>query len=77
MYQLLCETLEDRQWKFQKDESELKVSFGVVGDDLPMKVRIYVDADREFIILYCTQELTVPEDKRIPFCLGVCAITNR
>lgn len=76
IYEMLCDTLTDRQWKFQKEESELKVSFGVVGDDLPMDVRIYVDAEREFVILYCSQELTVPDDKRIPFCVGVCALND-
>ena len=76
IYDLLCETLNDREWNFKKEESELKVSFGVVGDDLPMQVRIYVEAEREFVILYCSQDLVVPDDKRVPFALGVCAVND-
>ena len=76
MYALLCGTLDKRNWKYSKNEEEQIVKFGVVGDDLRMNVCIEVNADREFITSYTTQDWSVPKDLRIPFAVGVCAVNN-
>ena len=75
-FALLCATLDKRNWKYSKDEENLSVGFGVVGDDLRMPVRIVVKANRELIVSYTSQDWSVPKELRVPFAVGVCAINN-
>ena len=76
VFQLLCLALDNRNWKYNKNANDLNVSFNIVGDDLPMRMRIYVETDRELVSCYTGQDFTVPEDKVPAFCMGVCAINN-
>ena len=76
VFQMICFSLENRNWKYNKKESELMVSFSVVGKDLPMHLKIYVEADREIVTCYTSQDFTVPKEKVPAFCMGICAINN-
>ena len=76
VFQLLCRTLDERNWKYARNDDQLSVSFGVVGDDLRMPVTIVVDGQRELVISCTGQDWAVPKDLRVPFCVGVCAVNN-
>ncbi|MBQ8309202.1 MAG: hypothetical protein IJX96_05145 [Clostridia bacterium] len=76
VFQLLCRTLDNRSWKYTKNENNLSVSLSVVGNDLPMRMNIFVEAERELVSAYTGQDFSVSEEKCVPFCMGVCAINN-
>lgn len=76
VFGLLCLALDQRKWKYNKNTEKLTVSFSVVGNDLPMRMNIYVETKREIVSCYTSQDFTVPEDKVPAFCMGVCAINN-
>lgn len=50
-YQTICDALDNRNWKYQKDEEKLLVRFNVSGDDLQMSFIIFVDIDRQLVRL--------------------------
>ena len=76
IFQLICLALDNRNWKYNKNADKLSVSFSVVGKDLPMHLKLFVETEREIVTCYTTQDFTVPEDKVPAFCMGVCAINN-
>lgn len=72
VYQTLCDAIERRNWKFNKDEDELVVKFGVSGDDLPMDFLIVVDAERQLIRLLSPMPYKMSEGKRLEGAVATC-----
>lgn len=72
----LCRMLENAQWKFQKDEEELKVKCGAQGDDLPIELNINVDAERMLVVVASMLPMAIQEDKRLDVAIAVTAINN-
>ena len=76
IFQLLCFSLDNRNWKYNKNAENLSVSFDVLVKDMPMHLKMYVERDREIVACYTTQDFSVPESKVPAFCMGVCAVNN-
>ena len=73
VYQTLCDALENRGWKFGKEEEKLLVHFGVNGDDLPMQIILFVDAERQLIRLSSFLPFKMSEAKRMEGAIATCA----
>lgn len=75
-FQALCEMLDEKDWHYDKDAENLLISCGAQGEDLPMKIRIEVDAERQLIILLSQMPFTIPEDRRTALAIAVSAANN-
>lgn len=64
-YDTLCNTLDARKWKYEKDDEKLVINLGVNGDDIPMGFAIYCDADRQLIRLMSLLPFKMSKDKLI------------
>ena len=73
VYVTLCEALDHRDWKYDKDESNLVAYFDVNGDDIPMKLILYVDAERQLVRLLSPLPFEMSEEKRIEGAIATCA----
>ena len=71
VYKALCDMLDDHNWKYDKDESELSISSGARGDDLPIELRIRVDAQRKLVTLLSQMPFDVPENRRNALAVAV------
>ena len=71
VYKTLCEMLDDRKWHYRKDEENLTISCDVQGDDLPMEIRVVVDAKRQLAIVYSPMSFVVPESRRAAIAVAV------
>lgn len=74
-YNSLCEMLRALDWHFTKEDSEFSIECSARGEDLSMRIRIEVDADRQLIILYSPMPFDVPENKRTAMAVAV-ALAN-
>lgn len=72
VFEDLCSALDRRQWKYQKHEDDLVVTFGVAGDDLPMDFVLAVDAQRQLLRVFSKLPFTVPENKRMDLAIATC-----
>ncbi len=73
-FKSLCEMLDEKKWHYSKDEENLVISCGARGDDLPMDIRIEVDAERELILLLSPMPFVIPEEKRTAMAVAAsCA----
>lgn len=61
VYSTLCAMLDGRNWRYRKDEENLKVSCSATGDDLSIDVRFTVDAERDVVMFLSQLDLTVPQ----------------
>ena len=72
VYKDLCAALERRNWKYQKHDDDLVVTFGVAGDDIPMDFVLVVDAQRQLLRVFSKLPFTVPEGKRMDLAIASC-----
>lgn len=72
VYNTLCAAIERREWRFDKDEENLVVHFGVSGDDIPMQFIMVVDAERQLIRLLSPMAFKMSESKRMDGAIATC-----
>ena len=77
VYDTLCEMLDDRSWHYKKDEENLSISCGVRGDNLPISIRMKVDADRLLVMLFSQIDIEIPEDVRVEMALAVTKVNYK
>lgn len=64
-YETLCNTLDEMELKYEKDEDKLIIHFGLAGDDIPMRFIILTDVDRQLIRLMSFMPFKMDETKRV------------
>jgi hypothetical protein len=72
VYQTLCQAIERREWDFKKDEEKLIVYFGVNGEDIPMKMILIVDDERQLVRLISPLPFKMSEAKRMEGAIATC-----
>ncbi len=77
VYQTLCQALDNRNWTYTKEEDRLLVHFNVNGDDIPMRMLVVVDVERQLIRLLSYLPFKMGESKRMEGAIAACAISNR
>ena len=77
VYEDMCAALDRRNWKYDRHDDDLVVTFTVTGEDLPMEFVLIVDADRQLIRVLSKLPVKVPEDKRMDLAIATCIITNK
>ena len=64
-YDLLCNTLNEMGWRYERDKSKLSVETMVQGEDIPIRYFIQIVPDVQLLQIYSHMPFTVPEDKRL------------
>lgn len=74
VFNTVCEMLDDKKWRYQKDTEKLKINCSATGDDLPIDVRFSVDAERDLVMFLSSLNFSVPEDMRETMAKAVSMI---
>ena len=77
VYTTLCEAIDRRSWRYDKEEEKLLVHFGVNGDDIPMNFILVVDAERQLIRLMSPLPFKMSQEKRMEGAIATCAATYK
>lgn len=72
VFQTLCEALDRREWKYDKDEEKLIVDISVSGDDIPMRLLFIIDADRQLVRILSPLPFKMSEAKRMDGAIAAC-----
>ena len=70
-FETLCYALEAEELKFERNDEELTVNFGVQGDDIPIRLTFRVDPKAQVVSLFSFLPFHVKEDKRVEAALAV------
>ncbi len=73
VYGDLCSAIDNREWRYDRDDERLVVAFDVGGDDIPMRFVLAVDADRQLVRLMSPMPYKISEEKRIEAAIATCA----
>lgn len=72
----LCRKLDSDGWHYRK-EDDLTISLGVNGEDMPIDLKMQVDAKRMLVSLTSEMPFTVPEDRRIDMGLAITTVNYK
>lgn len=70
VFNTLCSSLDNRKWKYNKDEEKLIVRTSAVGDDLTIKLYIKVDAGRSVMFLKSPLPFTITDQNKSDLILA-------
>ena len=65
VFDALCEMLDDQNWRYKRNDEELKITSGASGDDLPISFLMAVDPNNATVSIYSHLPFNFPEDKRV------------
>ncbi len=68
----ICDALDEKDWKYEKDEEKLVITSGIKGDDLPINFILVVNPKNQVVQFLSPLPFSVPEDKRIDAAVAVC-----
>ena len=77
VYRTICRMLDERDWKYGKEEDKMIIFFGVNGDDLNMPFVIYVDASRQLVRMSSRFPFEIPESERVPVAVALNYVNYR
>ena len=72
-YNTLCAAIEKRNWRYDRDDEKLTVYFGVNGDDIPMRLIMRIDEERQVLQTLSPLPFEMSESKRIEGAIAACA----
>lgn len=75
-YATLCAALDERQWKYRRNDEEMAIEYVVNGDDIPMRFFIRFDAERTIVRFISPLPLSVREDKRLEMAVALSMIND-
>ena len=76
VYETLCAALDSHNWKYKRDDENLKIDSAAQGDDLPMEFTIRIDAERQLILLLSHLPFVIAEEKRLDTAIAVSIVNN-
>ncbi len=75
VYNSLCEMLDEKNVRYDKQQDDLIISFITGGDDIPMQFLVKVDAERQLIRVLSPIPVTFGEEKRVEGAIATCHAT--
>ncbi len=76
VFDTICGAFDKLELFYEKDESDLTITCGVKGEDLPVKITFKVSPEKKCLYIISFMPLTVPEDKRLDVAVAVSHINN-
>lgn len=72
VYETVCKTLDNRDWRYKRHDEDLTVTCGARGEDLPMDLVIMVNPRAQVVSVISPMPFKIAEDKRVDGALAVC-----
>ena len=77
VYELICDTLDNQDWKYNRLDEDLIITTGARGEDLPIDLLIAVNPDAQVVSVLSPMPYKIPEDKRVDAAVAVCTVNDR
>lgn len=72
VYETICQTLDNREWKYKRHDEDLVITCGARGEDLPMDIIIMVNPRAQVVSVVSPLPFKIAEDKRVEGAMAVC-----
>ncbi|MBQ8959960.1 MAG: YbjN domain-containing protein [Ruminococcus sp.] len=71
VYESICSLCDDLEFVYERHDDELYITLTITGDDIPMRMGLFVRADRDLVRLLSPMPFKVSEDRRAELALAV------
>lgn len=71
VFTTLCAMLDDKDWRYERDEDKLCIQLSARGGDLPFAINIQVDPERQLVILISPMPFETPVERRREMAVAV------
>ena len=75
-YKTLCTMLDNKGWRYKKDNEGRVINCSARGEDLPMDIIIRVDEERSLISLLSRMPFDIKEEKKIDAAIAVTMVNS-
>lgn len=75
-YKLICDTLDEVDFRYHKDDEQLSVTINDESDGLPIQIRMWINEKTQMVSVISRLPFTIAEDKRVEFALAVCYVNS-
>ena len=72
----LRERLDELNWHYEKDEEEMKIDCVAQGEDLPIELRIRVNAEHQIVSLLSQMPFVIPAQRRAALAIAISQANN-
>lgn len=69
----LCDMLDSHEWHYDRDDENLVIKCGANGEDIPIDIKIKVNAEKQLVSLYSHLPFSVPEEDRVMAAIAISA----
>ncbi len=69
-YATIKKALDERKWSYEADDEQLSVSCSVQGQDLPIRLVLFLEPEVSMIRVFSPFSFTVPEEKRVDLAIA-------
>lgn len=76
VFNTMCSHMDSLGLHYKRDEENLTAICPFKGDDLPIELRLGVDADKELVMVLSFLPFAVSEDKRLELAIAVSIANN-
>ena len=73
-FDTICAMLDEKGWSYEKDEEDLRINCGYVGEDLIVDICMRINKEMRLIVLYSELPFVVAESECVPMTLAVNAV---
>ncbi len=74
VFATLCKSLDEINWKYERNDEKLIVRFIVNGDDIPMEFIMAVDEERDLVRMLSRLPFSFSEERRVEGAIATCQI---
>lgn len=75
VFDTICGLFDSNNWKYSKDEENLRIEASFSGEDLSMKTIFLIRPDKQLVTMFSPLPFNIAEDKRVDAAIAV-AIAN-
>lgn len=72
IYDLICKTLDNKNWTYEKDEENFGIKTAVQGEDLPMPIIMQVSPEKKVVTIGSYLPFDIPERARVAIAIATC-----
>lgn len=76
IYKMVCKTLDDRNWEYEKDDEKLLINTTVRGEDLPMSLLINISTEKELVTFGSVLPFDVPAKSIEAIAIATCMVND-
>lgn len=76
VYDAVCNLLSEEKWDFKGDAENLIVTTGAIGEDLPIGIDIFVNAERQLVVLFSRLPIVVGAEKQVEMSVVLSVINS-